>query len=172
MIKSIVPGDITKMNTTDSSDILVGMNSALRELHDITLPNRWRSQHNDPFPLGSVVSFKLSSKQNLHALICHELGVGGWNQADRYVRIGMDHLWSRFGNSRYFSTVEIGKGSIGVRDGADHAAIRAAIEASWLSVDLFIFDSPQPVAIQRITPKQLQALSYWNPITGLENYKS
>lgn len=170
MIKNNVPRDISQIPSTDPSDIIVGMNPMLDELTDIVLPKGWRSKNRAPFPLGGVVSFKLNSKQLLHMLICHNLGVGGWEQADRYVRIAMDHLWSIYGSSRYFSMVEIGKGKIGSRDGADHEAIHTAIANSWLSVDLYIFESSQPVAIQTITPKQLRAHSSWSPLSGVKKF--
>ena len=101
-------------------------------------------------------------------MLFRSLGDYGWDNADKYVRFGLDYLWNKEGNSRYFSIVEIGTGRLGKRDGADAGAIRTAIATSWLHVDLFVFDSPTPVAIQSIAPKQLQAYRYWNHVSGEE----
>jgi hypothetical protein len=164
MISQIIPGDITLR--ANESDIIIGMNTELGEVTGIGLNFTWRINNKTPFALGTVLSFKLDHLRNLHMIICHELGEGGWDKADRYVRFGLDYLWSKQENNRYYSIVDIGTGRVGQRDGADTAAIRSAIANSWLLVDLFVFDSFRPVAIETIAPKVLQAYRCWDYQNG------
>jgi hypothetical protein len=169
MITGISIGDITVLNQDEPSDIIVGMNTQLGELESILLPQQWRAEHAEPFPLGSVLSFRLDRKRQLHMLICHHLGNNGWVDADKYVRIGLDHLWMLHKNQRDFSVVQIGAGRIGTTGGADVNKIRAAMATSFLDMTLFMSDSKQPVDIRTIKSRQLSKPEYWNPVSGLEH---
>jgi hypothetical protein len=160
MITEIVFGDITL--GTNECDIIIGMNTTLQEVTGIGLNFSWRVDHKKPFALGTVLSFKLDRMRNLHMIICHKLGDDGWCDADKYIRFGLDYLWSKNENNRYYSIVEIGTGRVGQRDGADAAAIRSAIANSWLRAELFVFDSLKPVAIEQISPKVLRAYRCWD----------
>lgn len=164
MIKSIVPGDITAR--TNVSDIIIGMNTNLDEVTGIGLPFTWRIKEKTPFALGTVISFELDMRRHLHMIICHQIGDHGWRDAEKYVRLGLDYLWQKEGDARYFSIVEIGTGRIGKRDGADATAIRSAIANAWLPVELFVFDSPTPVALEAVAPKELRAYRCWDQFAG------
>lgn len=168
MITRISIGDATVLNKEEPSDIIVGMNTELSNLESILLPQQWRAAHVKPFPLGSVLSFQLDRMRQLHMLICHSLGTDGWQDADKYVRIGMDYLWLRHESQRDFSIVQIGAGRIGTAGGADVNKIRAAMAASFLPVILFMNDSSQPVDIRTIRTRQLSKPHIWSPLTGLE----
>jgi hypothetical protein len=166
MILNISPNDITTLNPEEPSDIVIGMNTELKELDSIVLPQQWQAEQKYPLLLGSVLSFRLDRKRNLHMIICHTLNNGGWTDADKYIRIGMDYLWFRHGNNRDFSIVQVGAGRIGTAGGADVNKIRAAMAASFLPVTLFIKDSDRPANIREISPRQLSKPEAWNLLTG------
>jgi hypothetical protein len=167
MIKSLSPNDITTLNPVEPADIIVGMNTELKELDSLHLPQRWQSEQSYPLPLGSVLSFRLDRKRLLHMLICHSLKQNGWVDADKYVRIGMDYLWRLHGINRDFSIVQIGAGRIGTAGGADVNKIRAAMAASFLSVTLFVKDSERPADFRTVKSGQLAKPIFWNPLKGL-----
>jgi hypothetical protein len=170
MIEEIIVGDITSFE--NKSDIIIGMNSTLEDVTGIGLPfvREIRTVH--PVGLGTVLSFRFDeSGRDVHMIICHDIGFGGWEHADRYVRFGMDYLWQKslFGGAQDapFSIVQIGTGAIGKRDGADPAAIRKAIAESHLSVSLFVLDRADGKPAARVH-QPLRALSAWSPLHGEE----
>ncbi len=168
MIKNIIPGDIT--SPKNKSDIIIGMNSELGELSALgrsvlkrNLPRR------ELLDLGTVLTFKFDDKRLIHMVICHHLGEGGWRFADQYIRVGLDHLWLNPPARRKFSIVQIGKGAVGTRDGANSSSIHTAIASSYLPVDLYVYDDNKATV-----PKQnvvqlpaLQMVQGWNPKTGV-----
>lgn len=136
MIKSIEVGDI--LDPSNEADVIIGMNVSFADVRGIGKPFVERIQRTRIVTLGSVVSFDLDGSRELHMLVCHLLGEGGWKEADKYVRYGLDYLWkTRLGRS--FSIVQIGTGRIGRRDGADPVAIHSAMADSFLSVHLYIY---------------------------------
>jgi len=136
MIRNIVYGDITDRNT-NTGDIIIGMNTKLSEPSAIGRPFTRSISVINQIDRGSVLTFDFDNGRLLHMLICHKIGRGGWAQADRYVRYCLDYLWQRHGG-RLYSIVQIGKGPVGQRDGADVPAIRTAMANSFLDMDLVI----------------------------------
>ena len=135
MITDIIPGDI--LHPSRRTDIIVGMNPRFADVFGIAKPFVSNISDIRDVPLGSVVSFKFDETRNLHLLICHVLGEGGWEKADQYVRYGLDYLWVADPKRKY-SIVRIGTGRVGRRDGADAVAIHTAMVNSFLPVDLYI----------------------------------
>ncbi len=166
MLKSIKVGDIT--SPENPAHIIIGMNSQLNDVLGIgrRFVNKIRSVH--PIKLGSVLSFKFDSTRNLHMIVCHHLGKNGWVGADMHVRYGMDYLWQTEDQAELFSVVEIGTGRVGLRDGADPAAIRTAIATSFLLVDLFIYQGPEVATAHDAAAPVLQAYRHFHPTFGEE----
>ncbi len=138
MIGDIRHGDITSHE--NKADIIIGMNTRCAEASAIgrtVLVGKILSRE---LELGDVVTFKFDEHRNLHLLICHELGRGGWQGAERFVRCGLDYLWQRHREKQRFSIVRIGTGPVGIRDGADASAIHTAMADSYLPVTLYIWD--------------------------------
>lgn len=138
MIPDIRHGDIT--NPGNEADIIIGMNTRCAEASAIgrtALIGKVLSRELD---LGDVITFHFDQHRDLHMLICHELGAGGWSGADQFIRTGLDHLWLRHRDRRKFSIVRIGTGPVGIRDGADAAAIHMAMATSYLPLCLYIWD--------------------------------
>lgn len=142
MIKNIKVGSICE--PTNRTDIILGMNMTFDDVLGIARPFVENIQRVREATLGSVISFQYDEGRNLHLLVCHQIGKGGWMDADKYVRYGMDYLW-KADPFREYSIVSIGTGRVGRRDGADHAAIRTAMSTSFLPVDLFILDERAPI---------------------------
>lgn len=120
-------------------------------------------------PLGSTVSFEWDkgTGRELHLLICHKLGEGGWDGADRHVRFGLDQLAYRHGRSeRGYGIVEIGKGRVGRRDGADPTAIHTAMATSFLPLRLFILPEPEPREAQSAVIIPMRPLRVYDRVTG------
>jgi hypothetical protein len=168
MIIATPIGNITTLNQDEPADIIIGMNTTLEQLDSLRLPKQWQTDLKAPIALGSVLSFQLDRMRQLHMLICHHLGKDGWKDADKYVRIGMDHLWTRHKEQRDFSIVKIGAGRVGTAGGADVNKIRAAMAASFLSVTLVMHEANKPVDISSIKSTQLSKPKVWSPLTGLE----
>lgn len=181
MIDNIRLADI--MSPDNSADIIIGMNRDLSDVTGIGLPFVREIRLTRPPVPGSVLSFELTPERSVHMLICHEIGRDGWVDADKYVRCGMDFLWyndlSQFSGTdgfdrllttcpRRYSIVQIGTGRVGKRDGADHAAIRRAMEASHLHVDLYIYEPPakEKAATAKVVP--LRPFRAFHPIYGEE----
>lgn len=162
MIKNILVGDITAPK--NPADIIIGMNTALEDVTGIGLRFVRSVIPDMALDLGSVISFDFDAHRKLHMIICHRLGRGGWGHADQHVRFGMDHLNHLNDRGRDYSIVQIGTGRIGMRDGADAPAIRAAMAASYLPVNLYIFDAPGEPAVVERAP--LRALYAWHPTEG------
>lgn len=168
MILDIVEGDILKK--TNKADVIIGMNSELGEVYGIGLPFTWQIQHNKPLKLGTVFSFELDKTRNLHMIICHHLYKGGWLDADKYIRFGMDFLWQSDAATREFSVVKIGTGRVGKRDGADVPKIINAISSSQLPMKLFIHRPPERVAVeahQSVVRPPLVAFRSWSREEGV-----
>jgi hypothetical protein len=102
--------------------------------------------------LGTVLTFEFDEDRYMHMIICHHLGDDGWDYADKYVRVGMDHLWTTQ-DERKYSIVQIGNGAIGKRDGANTAAIHTAIASSYLPVTMWIRRETTEQVIKVIHPR-------------------
>ena len=170
MIKAIEVGDIT--SPCNKKHIILGMNNTLEDLvNRIGRPyvEKLRANLTHPLDLGSVLSFRFDQKRDLYMLVCHQIGIGGWSNASKYVRFGMDYIDHTDNKGDHeFSIVQIGTGPIGRRDGADYPSIHTAIADSHLPVTLFIRDTVDtPVTIQ--LPKKLVAYGIWHPEYGLQN---
>ena len=166
MIKEIVVGDIT--SRLNRSDLIIGMNSQLEDVTGIGKRIVQKIKSNQPVLLGSVLSFKFDEQRNVHMIVCHNLGRGGWKGADMYVRFGMDYLWKTEASSKKFSIVEIGTGRIGKRDGADPMSIRTAMTNSFLVADLFIYNPRELEAVHEVLALPLIAYRSWNAQHGEE----
>ena len=162
MITRITEGDILKPQ--NRADIIIGMNAELQEVTGIGLPFAWQIRREAPIPLGTVFSFELDENRQLHLLVCHHIGEGGWVNADKYVRFGLDYLWQSEPHSKQFSAVQIGTGRSGMRDGADFPSIHTAMATSHLPLELFIYKPLERVAVEsRATPpRTLTAFRSWN----------
>jgi hypothetical protein len=136
MIREIIYGDITDPGI-NSGDIIIGMNTKLSEASAIGRPFVHSVSVMSEIEHGSVLTFNFDEERMLHMLICHQIGYGGWANADKYVRYCLDYLWQRHGD-RCYAIVQIGNGPIGRRDGADVPAIRTAMANSFLEMDLVI----------------------------------
>lgn len=167
MIITTLTGNITILNQDEPSDIIIGMNTELGQLDSLLLPKQWHANLKAPFALGSVLSFQLDRKRQLHMLICHHLGKDGWRDADKYVRIGMDHLWLQYKEHRDFSVVKIGAGRVGAAGGANVNEIHEAMAASFLPVTLVMHEASRPVDISSIKSTQLSRPKVWSPQTGI-----
>jgi hypothetical protein len=168
MIQDIVSGDITAPE--NPADIIIGMNSQLSDVTGIGRPfvNKLQTQH--PIQLGCVLSFEFDDNRRLHMIICHHLGQGGWVGSDMHVRFGLDYLWQKPAHIlRKFSIVMIGSGRVGLRDGANPAAILTAMTNSHLPVTLFLFDRKlQQDGVVALQKPPLRPLSVWHPNYGEE----
>jgi hypothetical protein len=165
MLSSIVVGDIR--NSKNKADIVIGMNNTLS---DVTgMGRRFVNQYPTlihPIDLGSVLSFSYDKDRYLHMIVCHKIGRGGWSNADTFIRFGMDYLWHSE-PGRKFSIVQIGTGHIGLRDGADHVAIRTAMANSFLEVDLYVHDKDEQEAEVAVAELPLIAAHRaWHPRFG------
>lgn len=115
------------------------MNKSLKDVRGIGREALANITHAFDLSLGSVITFPYDARRNLHMIICHSLGKDGWVDAEKYVRFGLDFLWQQ-AEPRKYSIVEIGTGRVGLRDGADSAAIHTAIATSYLPVLQFIVE--------------------------------
>ena len=139
MIVDIHQGDIT--DPGNKRDIIIGMNVRLAEASAIGRRVLVGKSLTRSLELGDVVTFKFDEKRDLHMVICHRLGVGGWLNAEKFLRFGLDYLWQRSANKTQFSIVKVGTGAVGRRDGADAAAIHTAMADSYLPLLLFVWNS-------------------------------
>ncbi|MEI8337676.1 MAG: hypothetical protein WCF92_00840 [bacterium] len=165
MIKNILCGDVTAL-TNPPKDIIIGMNSELGDLSALGC-QIFRDQlpRSELIDLGTVLSFRYDKERMVHAIICHHLGNGGWRNANNYVRVALDHLWLTCGY-RQFGIVQIGKGRVGIRDGANSIQITEAIASSYLHVDLYIHDDQVAVEEQEASGRVLHFLEGWNQTKG------
>jgi hypothetical protein len=171
MITDIVYGDIT--SPKNPADIIIGMNNTLKDVTGIGRPYLERIAAAHPIKLGSVISFKFDSEdqRKIHMLICHKLGLGGWNEADRFVRFGLDYLDHTELNNKKFSIVNIGTGRVGKRDGARPADILTSITNSFLPLTLYIWDRPEQEAAADSIALPLVPYRMWNMETGEESIR-
>lgn len=165
MIKDIVSGDIT--SPENRADIIIGMNSKLKDVTGIGMPFVSNVKTVHPIELGSVLSFKFDGSRQLHMIVCHHLGPGGWEDADMHVRFGMDYLWHT-SKRRKYSIVKIGTGRVGIRDGSDPIRIHTAMATSHLPVTLFIYDPKEKVAVVSALERPLVPYRAWHPVHGEE----
>ena len=159
MIKNIMVGNI--LDRKNHADIIIGMNAEFEDVTGIGLPFIERVVKTQEIPLGAVVTFDYDDERQLHMLICHHLMMGGWERADQYVRYGMDFLWDVNPN-RDYSIVNIGTGRVGLRDGADHMAIRTAMATSFLPVDLYVLNEPLREAAVMANVIPLKPVRVWS----------
>jgi hypothetical protein len=165
MIIDIKSGDITARE--NPSDIVIGMNAQLTDVQGIGKPFISKIQRTRPLRLGSVLSFEFDRDRALHMLICHNIGKGGWKDAPNYVRFGLDYLWDKQPEVVH-SIVRIGTGRVGMRDGADHASIHAAMAISHLKLELFVLPSERDlVAMENLLASPtLVPFRYWSEAEG------
>jgi hypothetical protein len=169
MLKKIVFGDIT--SPTNKADIIIGMNSQMKDVRGIGFPFVKRLQIKQPINLGSVISFEFKQGRQLHMIVCHHIGADGWVGADMHVRFGMDYLWQQpETHMRDHSIVQIGNGRAGQRDGANTGAILSAMANSFLPVTLFVFTPVKEEAdasVVTLRPRN-HAIRVWHPLHGEE----
>lgn len=162
-IQNIVYGDITALN--NQLDIVIGMNTKLAEASAIGRRVLVHKGLTRALELGDVITFKFDETRNLHMLICHHIGVGGWMLADKYIRIGLDYLGRRTSFCKHFSIVRIGTGPVGIRDKADSVAIHTAMATSYTPLHLYLFERERAEArVARFPP--LKALRTWSIANG------
>ncbi len=91
-------------------------------------------EHTGRVRLGATASH-VAGKRTYHALVCHRLGQGGWKETPKVVTECLDALDVPEGET--IAVVLMGSGPIGLRDGADVAAIIAGLEASKKKLVVF-----------------------------------
>lgn len=163
MIKEIITGDATDPNL-NPGDIIIGMNSKLAQASAIGRPFVSNVNLVKQIDLGSVVTFDFGKGRQLHMLICHKIGKGGWVSADRFVRFCLDYLWKEHRDRKY-GIVQIGTGPVGRRDGADPAIIRTAMANSFLEMNLFIAPERKE-AVASVTRPPLVPFRTWSMEKG------
>ena len=158
-------GDIT--DPKNKRDIIIGMNTRLAEASAIgrrVLVGKSLARN---LELGDVITFKFDELRNLHMIICHTIGGGGWRGAERHIRFGLDYLWQRNqAENRKFSIVKIGAGPIGRRDGADAIAIHTAMADSFLPLHLFVRGSVTLASTNVANLPPLQPHRIWQHSDG------
>ncbi|MES2994848.1 MAG: hypothetical protein V4681_02365 [Patescibacteria group bacterium] len=148
------------------------MNSSLADVTGIGLPFVKNSIPSQALQLGSVITYDFDGKRRLHMIICHDLGDGGWECSERYVRFGMDYLEhvdriDTYGEGhRSYSIVRVGTGRVGSRDGADHIAINRAMADSFLIVDLYVWKREELMADVRAMRAPLKPYRAWSSSVG------
>lgn len=171
MILDIKVGDIT--DPSNKSNIIIAMNTTLEDVTGIGVPFVKKINPTHPIQLGSVLNFQFDRDRMLHMLICHDIGYGGWVNADKWVRLGLDHLWQASVTENHilydsaFSIVQIGTGQIGRRDGANSVEIMTAMATSYLDLTLFVRDKGFLVPAKK-ERAPLYAMSTWHPMYGEE----
>ncbi len=165
-IINVVNGDIT--STAYHQHIIIGMNTGFKDVRGIGARVLEKVELLQKLRLGSVVTFPWDeSGRELHMLICHQLGAGGWASADRYVRYGLDYLAHKEEQSeRGYGIVRIGTGRVGLRDGADFVSIHTAMATSFLPMTLFSYDKSydeEPVSAE---VRPLRPASVWHVDEG------
>ena len=136
MIIDIVEGDIMAQH---DKHIIFGINQELEE------PNQSIKRYIDDIrkkfgkrlALGSYIEFRLNRiyEQKLYLVVCHNIGTGGWLNADKHVRFAFDSIY--YNTVGEYATVRIGNGFVGKRDGADDSSILTSIQTSFLPVRLY-----------------------------------
>lgn len=154
MIDKIIYGDITDPSNK-ACHFIIGMNGHLESLKGIGRKSVEKLSAVYPVKLGSVVSIPYVGKgdtfpRTLHMIICHYLRRGGWDDAERCIRYGMDSLRQNYGDTEKFSMVDIGTGEKGLRFGANRAAIHKAMATSDLMVDLYKYDHAEETVLNQV----------------------
>jgi len=162
MIQKIEVGDIT---LPKFGDIIIAMNSTCDEASAIGRPFISPLKNGQRMTLGSVLTFEFDPEKDryLHMLICHTIGIGGWRDAENYIRFGLDYLWHK-DPRREYAIVEIGTGDVGTRDGADEAKIRTSMDQSLLKLTLVKFSDRVMQEMSKEHP--LRLLRCWDVIGG------
>ncbi|MCX6703398.1 MAG: hypothetical protein NTV02_01770 [Candidatus Zambryskibacteria bacterium] len=171
MIIDVKTGDIRSRKNPNS--FIIGMNDTLEDVTAQWIPYIRDIKPTHPLQLGSVLNFQYDRDRMLHMLICHKIGFGGWEDSEKWVRLGLDYLWQTQQNPAHawycknFSIVRIGTGQIGVRDGANAAEITRAMATSHLDLTLYVRDEQEmvPFTIER---EPLFPQSTWHPVYGEE----
>ncbi len=167
MITDIISGDITA--PTNKRNIIIGMNTEMGEPSIIGKPFAKKVIPIQLIHLGSVLTFRFDQERLLHMIICHHLEKGGWRNADQFVRYGLDYLWQLPNTEQQdYSIVQIGRGKIGQRDGANCSMIHSAIATSWLPVTMFVhFEGGRPAPAERVEqPSPLEFVEGWSSRVG------
>ncbi len=165
MIVDIHHRDIT--DPWNKRDIVIGMNTQLAEASAIGRRVLIGKSLSRDLELGNVITFKFDEHRELHMVVCHSLGAGGWDGAHQHVRCGLDYLWQRSrGGSREYSIVRIGTGPVGRRDGADFVAIHTAMADSFLPLHLFICDEEKQANANVVNLPPLQPRCVWRYSEG------
>ena len=150
MITAIKVGDIT--GKENPADIVIGMNPMFGEASAIGHPFVSKIIPLDLAALGSVLTFDFEGTRQLHMIICHKLGPGGWKNSEKFVRFGLDYLWQTSSPQRLFSIVQIGLGPVGIIDGADYPLINRAMSDSHLEMTLYVrSEQEEPEQSPRVT---------------------
>lgn len=164
MILETFAGDIE--SPLNPRDVIIGMNRDLSERTPFAISVSNRHKIVTPVEMGSVLSFEYRDGRKVHMLVCHEIGQGGWNDADKYVRWCLDYLWYT-APERQYSVVHIGTGRIGKRDGADGAAIMTALAQSHLEMVLYQKSTLNQEALPAVVqPALIHAYRLWQPSKG------
>lgn len=158
-------GDIT--DSKNKRDIIIGMNTRLAEASAIGRRVLVGKSLTRNLELGDVVTFKFDELRNLHMIVCHTIGGGGWRGAEQHIRFGLDYLWQRnHAEDRKFSIVKIGTGPIGRRDGADVVAIHTAMADSFLPLHLFVWKSVASASANVVNLPPLEPYCVWQHREG------
>ncbi|MBP6869061.1 MAG: hypothetical protein KBC16_03055 [Candidatus Pacebacteria bacterium] len=165
MIKDIVVGDITAKS--NKSDVIIGMNSELRDVTGIGLRFLRNAVPSKLLKLGTVISYDFDESRKIHMIICHHLRQGGWVGAEEHVRFGLDFL-NHVSEGQDHSIVQIGTGRVGKRDGANPALIRTAIADSHLPVSLFVYEPREALEmVERVDVPPMSPFRAWSVGEGI-----
>ncbi len=167
MIFEKINGDI--LSTTDNpfGYIIIGMNTDLRELTPLAR-NFVGGSITGPVEKGSVMTFKYDGLRRIHMIIIHDLNPKGWEEAPKYLRLGLDILWMQsqkerggeFMDGRGFNIVQIGNGKIGKKYNANVYELERAMQESFLPLTLFKNNTTaDAVAVTPINPELLELVS-------------
>lgn len=159
MIFKKVNGDI--LSTTDNpfGDIIIGMNTELRELSELAR-NFVGGSITGPVEKGSVLTFKYDGLRRIHMIIIHDLNPKGWEDGPKYLRLGLDLLWMQsqkerggeFMDGREFSIVQIGNGKVGKKYNANVFELEKAMHNSFLPLTLYTDKSTAAAAAAAVAP--------------------
>ena len=84
--------------------------------------------------LGDVLTYKNGNK-TYHALVCHSLEEGGWNETPRVARECLDKIDVPEGEE--IAVVLMGSGPVGMMQGADVDAILAGMKNSKMKLIVY-----------------------------------
>lgn len=165
LINDIVVGDITAKS--NKSDVIIGMNSELRDVTGIGLRFVKNAVPTKLLKLGTVISYDFDEFRKIHMIICHHLRPGGWAGAEEHVRFGLDFL-NHVSDGQSHSIVQIGTGRVGKRDGANPALIRTAMADSHLPVKLFVYEPREALEmVERVDIPPMKPFRAWSVAEGI-----